>query len=90
MKKLYRFYYDYSMYSDFISGLFIEEEEVVNQSLGKTLLFKFGESTEEWIEFEFEDYYLTEIDISNSSLHELDKIFNGHLCGHNPLDYLKK
>lgn len=88
MKKLYRFYYDYSDYADFLSGMFIEEEEVVKSAYGKTLVFELGPDEEDFIEFEFYEYYLDEINISPEALKELDEKFNGYICGHNPLDYV--
>ncbi len=88
MKKLYKFYYDYSNWADFISGMFIEEETVVNQALGKTLLFEFGPNKEDCIEIEFDELCLTEIDVSEEVLKELDKKLKGCLYGHNPLDYI--
>lgn len=88
MRKLYRFYYDYSDYADFISGMFIEDEEVVKNALGKALLFQFGPHEEDSIKFEFEEYHLDVIDISPEALKELDEKFNDYICGHNPLDYI--
>lgn len=88
MRKLYRFYYDYSDYADFISGMFIENEEVVKKALGKTLLFQFGPHEEDSVELIFEECYLDEIDISPEALKELDEKFNDYICGHNPLDYI--
>ena len=88
MKKLYNFCHDDSCWADYITGMFIEEEDTINAAIGKTLLFRFGPCDEEWIEIKFDECHLTEVDVSAATLEELDKIFNGHLCGHNPLDYI--
>lgn len=32
--------------------------------------------------------HLEEINISDSTLEELENTFNGYICGHNPLDYI--
>lgn len=88
MKKLYRFYYDYSDTCEFLSGLFIEEEEKLNKYIGKRLHFDLYGVDKIMSSIILDWEYLEEINVSDSVLEELDKKFNGYICGHNPLDYI--
>lgn len=90
MKKLYRFYYDYSDTCEFLSGIFIEEEEVVKKTIGKRVYFDLWGVDEIMCTFKLNWNHLEEINISDSALEELEKTFNGYICGHNPLDYISE
>lgn len=88
MKKLYRFSYKYCDTCEYISGLFIADEEVLNQCIGNRLFFDLsnvdiilGTVVLDW-------HLLEEFNVSDSTLDELQKTFGSCICGHNPLQYI--
>lgn len=88
MKKLYKFYYDYSDTCEFLSGLFIEEEEIIAQAVGKTLYFDLGNADEETCKFKLDWSYIQEVKLEASTLMDMEKACGLNVCGHNPMDYI--
>lgn len=86
MKKLYKFYYD-TLDINFLSGMFIEDEEVINVAYGKTLFFDLDVLNR--YKIKFDESMIEEISVTSQVIKEFESLFKfGDICGHNPLDYI--
>ena len=88
MKKLYKFYYDYSDSCEFLSGLFIESEDFLNKCMGKSLYFDIWDAPLELCQFRLDWSFIEEMQVSDSTIKELESKCGCTICGHNPLDYI--
>lgn len=88
MKKLYRFHYDYTDSCEFLSGLFVGEEEMTESCIGKKLYFDLGDIDNENSTITLDWSYIHEIEVLDSTINNLEEVCGEYICGHNPLDYI--
>ena len=88
MLRLYRFFWDCGRMGQ-IESLFFATEEQIIELLGKEVYLDdvLGKHSEIFGTVERED--LEEIVLSENTLQELSSVFENHICGYNPLDYIQ-
>lgn len=88
MKRLYSFYWDCGR-SRAVEGLFIEEETVVNEAIGKEVYFGeiLGKHSEVYGILEESD--LKVLDVLDTTVQDILKTIGSNISGYNPLHYIE-
>jgi hypothetical protein len=88
MKKLYKFYWDCGRQGD-VEGMFIAEENEVQNAIGKEVYFGeiLGKHSEVYGTIEEGD--IAEIQVSETTIKEIEQIIGSTISGYNPLNYIQ-
>lgn len=88
MKKLYKFYWDCGRQGD-VEGIFIADEKEIERAIGNEVYFGeiLGKHSE--IYGVLEDHDISELEVSETTIEELEKVLGRSIVGYNPLDYME-
>ena len=88
MKKLYEFYWDCGRNGD-VEGMFIADSEIVESLLGEEVRFGeiLGKHSDIYGTLGKED--LKEIDVSQQTIEDMERVIGSTVSGYNPLNYIK-
>lgn len=88
MKKLYRFNWDCGRQGE-VEGMFIAEEKEVQNIIGKEVYFGeiLGKHSEVYGTIEKDE--IQEIQVSETTIKEMEEVIGRNISGYNPLDYIE-
>lgn len=88
MKKLYKFYWECKRQGE-VEGVFIADETELENAIGENIYFGeiLGKYSEVYGVLEKED--IKEIQVSENTLEELEKVLGNSISGYNPLNYVR-
>ena len=87
MRKLYRFYLDLRRMGC-VEGLFVEEESVVKESIGKMVYFGEILGKHSDVQGELEEKHLTVVSEDQDFITKLEELLGSNVSGYNPLSYM--
>lgn len=87
MKKLYKFYWDCGRQGE-VEGMFIAEEKEVQEIIGEEVYFGeiLGKHSE--VYGTIEEGEIEEIQVSETTIKEMEEIIGATISGYNPLNYV--
>lgn len=88
MKKLYKFYWDCGRQGN-VEGIFIAEENEVKNAIGKDVYFGEILGKHSDVYGTIEEGEIEEIQVSETTVKEMEEVIGITISGYNPLDYVR-